>query len=281
MATTTPNFGWSVPTSTDLVKDGATAIETLGDSIDASFVDLKGGTTGQVLSKASGTDLDFTWVAQDDSNAIQNAIVDAKGDLIAATAADTPARLAVGTNGQVLTADSAESTGMKWATPTSTGGMTLINTGGTTLSGSSTTVSSIPSTYKQLYIVIDDFYGAGRNYVMMEFNSDTSYLNYFNNGVRGTTSTASAAFGWRSQEISVNNVYNGDYNNKITLTMNDYASTTNKVGAYEQLFNTQTGEIAFGNGMFGYLGTSAISSITVYVASNNWSGGKIYVYGVN
>ena len=61
MATTTPNFGWSVPTSTDLVKDGATAIETLGDSIDASFVDLKGGTTGQVLSKASGTDLDFTW----------------------------------------------------------------------------------------------------------------------------------------------------------------------------------------------------------------------------
>jgi hypothetical protein len=63
MATTTPNFGWTVPTSTDLVKDGATAIETLGDSIDASFVDLKGGTTGQILSKASGTDLDFTWAA--------------------------------------------------------------------------------------------------------------------------------------------------------------------------------------------------------------------------
>lgn len=61
MATTTPNFGWSVPTSTDLVKDGATAIELLGDSIDASFVDLKGGTTGQVLTKASGTDLDFSF----------------------------------------------------------------------------------------------------------------------------------------------------------------------------------------------------------------------------
>jgi hypothetical protein len=119
MATTTPNFGWTVPTSSDLVKDGATAIETLGDGIDASFVDLKGGTTGQVLSKASGTDLDFTWVAQDDSNAIQNAIVDAKGDLIGATAADTPARLAVGTNGQVLTADSTAATGLKWATPAS------------------------------------------------------------------------------------------------------------------------------------------------------------------
>jgi len=59
MATTTPNFGWTVPTSTDLVKDGATAIETLGDGIDASFVGLKGGTTGQVLSKTSGTDLAF------------------------------------------------------------------------------------------------------------------------------------------------------------------------------------------------------------------------------
>ena len=61
MATTTPNFGWSVPTSTDLVKNGATAIETLGDSIDASMADLKGGTTGQVLAKATGTDMDFTW----------------------------------------------------------------------------------------------------------------------------------------------------------------------------------------------------------------------------
>lgn len=61
MATTTPNFSWPVPTSTDLVKDGATAIESLGDAIDASLVDLKGGTTGQLLSKASGTDMDFTW----------------------------------------------------------------------------------------------------------------------------------------------------------------------------------------------------------------------------
>jgi hypothetical protein len=61
MATTTPNFGWSVPESTDLVKDGATAIELLGDSIDTSFVDLLGGTTGQVLTKASGTDLDFSF----------------------------------------------------------------------------------------------------------------------------------------------------------------------------------------------------------------------------
>ena len=146
MATTTPNFGWPVPTSTDLVKDGATAIEALGDSIDASLLDLKGGTTGQVLSKNSNTDMDFTWVtdAAGDitgvtagtgisgggtsgtvtvTNSMATAI-DAKGDLVAGTAADTFARLAVGTNGQVLTADSAEATGLKWATTAS--GATLV-----------------------------------------------------------------------------------------------------------------------------------------------------------
>jgi len=116
MATTT-NFGWQTPDDTDLVKDGAAAIRTLGSSIDTSLVDLKGGTTGQVLSKASNTDLDYTWVTTDDANAIQNAIVDAKGDLIAASAADTPARLAVGNNGETLVADSATSTGLRYQVP--------------------------------------------------------------------------------------------------------------------------------------------------------------------
>jgi len=65
MATTTPNFGWDVPQSTDLVKDGATAIAALGNDIDAALVDLKGGTTGQILSKNSNTDLDYTWINND------------------------------------------------------------------------------------------------------------------------------------------------------------------------------------------------------------------------
>jgi hypothetical protein len=130
MATTTPNFGWSVPTSTDLVKDGATAIETLGDSIDASLVDLKGGTTGQVLAKNSNTDMDFTWTASLDPLLI----LDAKGDLITATAADTPARLAVGTNGTVLVADSSAATGLKY-TGSLTGLTTITTTANCTING--------------------------------------------------------------------------------------------------------------------------------------------------
>jgi hypothetical protein len=72
MATTT-NFGWTTPDDTDLVKDGAAAIRTALGGVDTSFVDLKGGTTGQVLAKNSGTDLDFIWTEQDDTTLAFNA----------------------------------------------------------------------------------------------------------------------------------------------------------------------------------------------------------------
>lgn len=134
MATTTTNFGWDIPQSTDLVKDGATAIAALGQDIDTALVDLKGGTTGQVLAKASNTDLDYSWVAIDPLT-----ILDAKGDLITATAADTPARLAVGTNGHVLTADSTQATGIKWAAPAGGGKILQVVTASTT---TQTTIAS-------------------------------------------------------------------------------------------------------------------------------------------
>jgi hypothetical protein len=111
---TSPLFGWEEPDDTDLVKDGAAAIRTLGNAIDTSMGDLLGGTTGQVLSKASNTNMDFTWVTSDDANAIQNTIVDAKGDLISATGSDVPARLAVGANNTLLVANSSTATGLEW-----------------------------------------------------------------------------------------------------------------------------------------------------------------------
>lgn len=112
---TSPNFNWPEPDNTDLVKNGALAIRTAVNAIDTSLVDLKGGTSGQVLAKASNTDMDFSWVT--DATGIPATIFDAKGDIIAATAADTASRLAVGANDTVLTADSTTATGLKWATP--------------------------------------------------------------------------------------------------------------------------------------------------------------------
>jgi hypothetical protein len=90
-------------------------LKSLDRQLTQTLLILLGGTTGQVLSKTSGTDLAFTWIDSDDTNAIQNAIVDAKGDLIGATAADTPSRLAVGTDGQILTADFNGGSWFKWS----------------------------------------------------------------------------------------------------------------------------------------------------------------------
>jgi hypothetical protein len=83
--------------------------------------------------------------------AIQPTILNAKADLLTATAADTPARLAVGADGTVLTAASGEATGLQWAAPAA-GGMTLLST--TTLTGSSVTISGINQSHINLYVQI-------------------------------------------------------------------------------------------------------------------------------
>jgi hypothetical protein len=127
MANPTSNFGWQMPTPTDLVTDLPADFEVFGQAVDTSLADLKGGTSGQVLSKNSNTDMDFVWVTSDDANAIQNAIVDAKGDLIAASANDTPARLAVGANGETLLADSSTSTGLRYQATQAAGKNAIIN----------------------------------------------------------------------------------------------------------------------------------------------------------
>lgn len=114
---TTTYFGWTVPADGEYVKDGAAAIRSIAQAIDTALRYTLGGTTGQVLTKTSATDMAFTWAALTDTGAIPKSLIDAKGDLVVGTAADTAGRLAVGTNGQVLQADSDEASGMKWATP--------------------------------------------------------------------------------------------------------------------------------------------------------------------
>jgi hypothetical protein len=112
MATTT-NFGWTTPDDTDLVKDGAAAIRTLGSSIDTSLVDLNGGTTGQVLTKASDTDLDFSFTTP------ASLPITTEGDLIIGDATGDAVRLPIGSAGTVLTSDGDTA---DWAAPASASG---------------------------------------------------------------------------------------------------------------------------------------------------------------
>jgi hypothetical protein len=65
MTNPTSNFGWQMPTPTDLVTDLPADFEVFGQAVDTSMADLKGGTTGQILSKATNADMDFTWITND------------------------------------------------------------------------------------------------------------------------------------------------------------------------------------------------------------------------
>jgi hypothetical protein len=119
MANPTTNFGWVMPTSTDLVTDLPADFNVFGQGVDTSMQYLLGGTTGQVLSKTSATSMAFTWVTPTDQTPLTT-----KGDLFTFTTAD--ARLGVGTNGQILSANSAQATGLEWVTP-NPGDITAVN----------------------------------------------------------------------------------------------------------------------------------------------------------
>jgi hypothetical protein len=274
MANTT-NYNWETPDDTDLVKDGAAAIRTLGNSIDTSFVDLKGGTTDQVLAKNSGTDLDFKWVAQDDSNAIQNAIVDAKGDLISATAADTPARLAVGANDTVLTADSSTSTGLKWAAPAS-GGMTVIASG--SLSGTAVNLTSIPGTYNDLRLVVRAFRTSTDNFdLRLRFNNDSN-TRYHN------TSSTQAVGTFNSSSVYIaTGQDNGTTDSICVLDVFDYANTTHWKSGLAQSgcndANTSSSVSVLLQNIF-YNQTGAITEINLISTGTAFANGTYVLYGV-
>ena len=87
MANPTTYFGWVMPTSTDLVTDLPADFNIFGQGVDTSMQDLLGGTTGQVLSKASNTNMDFAWIEQDDTTLSFNAQTGTTYTLVASDSA--------------------------------------------------------------------------------------------------------------------------------------------------------------------------------------------------
>jgi len=163
MANPTSNFGWVMPNSADLVTDLPADFEVFGQAVDTSLADLKGGTTGQILKKASNTNMDFEWGAATGSP------LTTKGDLYTYSTAD--ARLAVGTNGFILQADSTAATGLsyvgrRWATLASG-----------TLSGTEVSLSSFSSAYQTLRLeIVGPQTATGGVHVTVRANSNSGTI---------------------------------------------------------------------------------------------------------
>jgi hypothetical protein len=305
MTNPTSNFGWQMPTSTDLVTDLPADFEVFGQAVDTSLADLKGGTSGQILAKATNADMDFTWITNDVGDitavtagtgisgggtsgaiTITNSMateIDAKGDLIAGTGADAFSRLAVGTNNQVLTADSTTATGLKWAAASS-GAMTLI---GTTTLGSAAadiTFSSISSSYQNLKILFSGRSdSAGNNVVQLHlrFNADTgsNYRTIWLGGFSTVAVTDDAVKAQIDARYIPGVIPGNDRIGTSEITIFNYKETTLKKGLqFLTTTNVDAPSVFTGQGVWN--STSAINAIRIFPSSGNFIvGTSVSLYG--
>jgi len=198
-----------------------------------------------------------------------------KGDVYTFSTSD--ARLAVGANDTVLTADSAQATGLKWATPTA-GGMTLIST--TSLTGASITLSSIPSTYKNLQLIVRNYYAVNDgNRLNFRFNADATS----NRHVSLSTISGTGSFNGTATNAT-NGQDNAASQGLTVIDVFDYANTTTwKFFRSSSIANDQTSatDVAFFTAALGaYNQTGAISSIELFPSSSNFTAGSVLLYGV-
>jgi len=242
------------------------------DLADRTAADLTAVTAGTGISITDGTGPIPTV-----TNTVATGF-DAKGDLIVGTGADTFAKLTVAsTAGYLLSVDSGETTGLKWSAPAG-GGYTLINTGGTALSGSSTGVTSIPNTYKDLIIQVVDYYPNADADITLYFNNDNNSGNYQGIGFRSSTNSVDNG----SRNLTGNQINNSSSENTATIYIPNYANTDAYKLCYHMARARNDGNTAYNIGFYvtGWNNTDAIDSFYLAAVSSTFSGGTMYVYGV-
>jgi hypothetical protein len=262
-------------------------------TINGSAVSLGGSVSlaGDIESVTAGTGISGggSSGAVTITNSMATAI-DAKGDLVVGTGADTFSKLTVGANGTTLVADSSESVGMKWAAPGGAGAnWSLVNSGGTSLSGTSTTVSGITDADKLLILVDGALLNNNTGAVIgLRLNADTG-SNYAFMGARnypnGTTFYAQmfgAAGSIAADSIPLFN--NPDFVNRpgyayalLSGCNSSGLKVFNLAGGVEVGYTSQAYQQQRIHGGW-YSGSSAISSITIFGGSGSFTGGSVYVY---
>ena len=240
---------------------------------------------GTALTTVSATELGYldgvTSAVQTQIEAqIPDSLLTTKGDLIAATGASTPARLGVGTNGQVLTADSTAANGVAWASPTS-GSLTLLST--TTLSGASTTISSISQSYKQLFMVCYqvNFGSASQFKVFPNGAANTDYaaagfdmaVGPVNDG-NGPSASIFMSLGRNSLAADTKNYFN--------LLFTNYTTAANNKSFNGNFMFYKAASTAVGATISGRIDTtSAITSLRFEPSAGTFTAGTVLLYGVN
>lgn len=208
----------------------------------------------------------------------QNPPLTTKGDLF--TFSTIPTRLGVGANDTVLTADSAEATGLKWATP-SAGGMTLIST--TSLTGATVTLSSIPQTYKMIRLIVKDYYhsqGVGNTRQLGFTVNSTASIYRSDNSSSAPSSNAITG----ANAVIANSVEGAAFDNLSVVDLYEYASTSTVKYADTKYFNLSdsvNSNYFYGNLRNAIRTTSAITSISLAYDAFNHQAGTVELWGIN